>query len=77
MLGLGAYLQACPDNPKVRRLLGYHAIALADHYHATKQPSWHWFEDVATYANAKLPEAMLVAAYLLDENAIALSAWIR
>ncbi len=68
MLGLAAYLQACPDSTLIRRLLADHAACLADLYQETRRAGWLWFEDIMTYANAKLPEAMLVAAAMLDET---------
>ena len=67
ILGLGAYLQACPDSTAIRRLLVDHAACLAEMYQQTRRPGWLWFEDIMTYANAKLPEAMLIAASALDE----------
>ena len=41
-------------------------------YEAVKKPSWKWFENVAAYSNARLPQALLLAgAGLSDEQMIA------
>ncbi len=37
-------------------------------YHETSQKGWTWFEDSLTYANACLPEALLVAGESLGES---------
>jgi len=68
MLGLAAYLQTCPENAEVRRLLAEHAGALAAAYAEHGRDRWLWFEDVLTYANAKLPEAMLLAGSMLEND---------
>jgi glycosyltransferase involved in cell wall biosynthesis len=34
-------------------------------------PSWHWFEPELTYDNARLPQAMLLGAALLEDDAAA------
>jgi len=68
MLGMEAYLQACPENDRVRRLLAEHAAALAEAYAGTRRPGWLWYEEIMTYANAKLPEAMLQAGVLLQND---------
>ncbi|MGI4787598.1 MAG: hypothetical protein ACRYFS_01965 [Janthinobacterium lividum] len=44
------------------------ADALADAYEATSDPYWHWFEDQMTYCNARLPQALFVAARLFPDE---------
>ena len=68
MLGLASYLQACPENAEARRLLAEHAAALAELYARFHKHGWLWYEDIMTYANAKLPEAMLTAGTLLENT---------
>jgi hypothetical protein len=36
-------------------------------YEATKAPDWEWFEDIMTYSNARLPQAMLLAYDAIGE----------
>ncbi len=66
MLGLASYLHACSENAQARRLLAEHAAALADAYGHVGRSGWWWYEEIMTYANAKLPEAMLVGGALLE-----------
>ena len=68
MLGLGSYLHACPENAEARRQLAEHAAALAALYDSTQRPGWLWYEDVMAYANAKLPEAMILSGVLLENR---------
>ncbi len=68
MLGLAAYLQTCPENAEVRRLLAEHAAGLVEAYKRSQRTGWLWYEDVLTYANAKLPEAMLLAGAMLEND---------
>ena len=44
------------------------ADALADKYEACCDAQWHWFEDQMTYCNARLPQALFVAARLFPDN---------
>lgn len=37
------------------------AERLASAYHRTRGDGWHWFEDRLTYANARLPQALVAA----------------
>ena len=50
-----------------------HAIAceteaLAQAFEQNSDTEWRWFEDILTYDNARLPEAMLRAGALLEEE---------
>lgn len=44
------------------------AAMLASSYDATQSADWPWFEASMTYDNARLPEAMLRAAHVLDDD---------
>ncbi len=44
------------------------ADALADKYEACRDEKWHWFEDQMTYCNARLPQALFVAARLFPDD---------
>lgn len=48
--------------------IGMLADALADKYDACCDDRWHWFEDQMTYCNARLPQALFVAARLFPDN---------
>jgi len=62
MLGL-AHACVADDNGTYRRALGALAASLHELY--LPDPQWTWFEDVMTYDNARLPEAMLRAGITL------------
>ena len=44
------------------------ADALADDYEACADSHWCWFEDQMTYCNARLPQALFVAARLFPDQ---------
>lgn len=59
--GLAAALRQRPEHPGFRSLLEELADRLCALYDATSSPDWHWFENVVTYGNAKMSEALLLA----------------
>jgi hypothetical protein len=61
LLGL-AYARI--DDVRLHRL----ANDLCDAYEATASDDWRWFEDGMTYCNARLPQALLVAATQFPEQ---------
>jgi glycosyltransferase involved in cell wall biosynthesis len=61
MLGVHEYLRRMSGDrlaAQVRDDLTERLVAL---YHATAAADWPWFEDVATYDNAKLPHALILS----------------
>ena len=52
------------DDVRLRRL----ADDLADAYEQTATDDWRWFEEGMTYCNARLPQALLVAAGVFPEE---------
>ncbi|MDX2235898.1 MAG: glycosyltransferase family 4 protein [Hyphomonadaceae bacterium] len=44
--------------------------ALQTAFHENRKPGWTWFEPTLTYDNARLPEAMLLCAAHLQDNAM-------
>jgi glycosyltransferase involved in cell wall biosynthesis len=60
LLGIQEYLDSYPgdrDAQKVRSLL---ARRLLEMYESIRRPDWKWFENVAAYGNARLPQALLL-----------------
>jgi glycosyltransferase involved in cell wall biosynthesis len=51
-----------------RQTLAERLMAL---YECTHGPEWPWFEDVASYANATLPHALLLSGYALNRPEMA------
>ncbi|PWB38923.1 MAG: hypothetical protein C3F02_01540 [Parcubacteria group bacterium] len=68
LCGLYYYLQAFPQEQKVKKSLAQLADHLALLYEHNASYKWHWFEDFLTYSNAKLPEALFLAYDLLRKK---------
>lgn len=49
------------------RLLRVLALRLYDWYNGARTDEWRWFEDVLSYDNARLPQALIAAGFRLDE----------
>lgn len=60
ILGLYYYLRTEPGDPAARELVSRHADALVAAYDLTASRDWEWFEDLLTYSNARLPQALLL-----------------
>lgn len=70
ILGIHEYLQRYPDDHSSRALLETLATRLHDLYRQNRDETWEWFEPSLTYANAKLPQALLLAGRSLDSAAM-------
>ncbi|MDD4333994.1 MAG: glycosyltransferase [Desulfotomaculaceae bacterium] len=66
--GLADYLKKYPDVPEVEELLRVGADYLVKLYKDNKRPGWEWFEPSVTYANAKLPYALMMAYSIFKEE---------
>ncbi|MDP1738072.1 MAG: glycosyltransferase family 4 protein [Caulobacter sp.] len=70
ILGLTSLVRADPGLTQERALLERLTSALAEVLRGSETGDWHWFEDSLTYDNARLPEALLRAGQLLDDEAL-------
>ncbi len=61
-------MRADPTLTRERALLERLAGALADMLAGNEDGDWRWFEDGLTYDNARLPEGVLRAGQLLDDE---------
>ncbi len=66
--GLDSFLQRYEGAVVVRRLLTKLAEELVDIYRKHSSDDWKWFGDEITYANAKIPHALLLAYRLTQEE---------
>jgi glycosyltransferase involved in cell wall biosynthesis len=60
LLGIQEYLTSYPgdrDAQKVRSALSQRLLKM---YESIRRPDWKWFENVAAYGNARLPQALLL-----------------
>jgi glycosyltransferase involved in cell wall biosynthesis len=60
VLGIQEYLHSYPGDRDATHVRTALAKRLLDMYEAIRRPDWKWFEDVAAYGNARLPQAMLL-----------------
>jgi hypothetical protein len=66
-LGLAHAYSASRDS-KYAAALRYLADEILAAYDATAEAEWPWFEDILTYDNARLPEALLRAGHALHDE---------
>ncbi len=61
IIGLHAYMEVFGGDTTVRRLRALLAEKLFALFQTNYSPDWLWCEDTLTYANAKLPHALILA----------------
>lgn len=61
LIGIHAYLRRFSGDSEVRRIREKLAIQLFDRYNVVATESWPWFDEKLTYANAKIPHALLLS----------------
>lgn len=66
--GLSDYLKKFPEAAEAGELLRAGADYLVKLYKDNKRPGWDWFEPSVTYANAKLPFALMTAHSILKNE---------
>ncbi|MGE5620873.1 MAG: hypothetical protein ACM3US_16620 [Sphingomonadaceae bacterium] len=67
ILGLYYYLRTEPDDQEARELVSRHGDGLVAAFELNAGEGWWWFEDILTYSNARLPQALMLA-YLVTWN---------
>lgn len=68
LVGIHAYLIRFSGHTEVRRILALLAERLMDLYRTNATPDWPWIEDVVTYANGKIPQALLMSGQWLQRG---------
>ena len=68
LIGLDAYLSVEPDDVQAGQVRADLAEQLYAAYVQNAHPDWPWWEDVVTYANAKLPHALLLCGQALGRQ---------
>jgi hypothetical protein len=66
ILGLSAYSEREELHGEAEHLVRPLAAGLYDHYQRQRQDAWDWFDDVLTYATARLPQGLMQAGRLLN-----------
>lgn len=68
LLGIHEWLQANGDDRAVTAAGQELAGQLLARYRESSSPDWSWFEAEVTYCNARLPQALILAAGFLDDE---------
>ncbi|MGA2789206.1 MAG: hypothetical protein ABSF00_00365 [Candidatus Bathyarchaeia archaeon] len=67
-LGLCERFQVDAKDPNLRVNIASLADSLVDLYNANHGPDWKWFENIISYDNARLPQALLSAYHSLGAD---------
>ncbi len=67
LLGLCEYSRAYPDDENLLKDLNQFSDFLVQKYFDAMSPEWQWFEPYITYANARIPQA-LIESYQILKN---------
>jgi glycosyltransferase involved in cell wall biosynthesis len=68
LLGIDAYLRAFQGESRLQALREHLAERLLDLYRQASRPAWSWFEERATYCNARLSQALLVSGWRTENE---------
>ena len=68
IIGIDHLLQKFEGASQFRRLLVQLADNLVSLYKGNRTADWHWFEDILTYGNAKIPESLLRAYQVTQDE---------
>jgi len=70
LVGIHAYLERFPGDSMARRVRATLARRLYEAFLRNATPEWPWCEDVVTYDNAKLPQALILSGQWLPDGAM-------
>lgn len=68
LIGIHAYLEVLNGDAAVRRLREVTAKKLYDHFRGKSDKEWPWYEDEVTYANARIPHALLLSGQWIPDD---------
>jgi hypothetical protein len=68
LVGIHAYLARFSGDSEVKRAREKLANALFAVFEGGNDPQWPWFDYIVTYANAKIPQALLLSGQWLQRN---------
>lgn len=71
LLGIDEYLRAFEGDSNVESMRAALAGRLVDRFQQSEGEDWPWFEDRLTYCNARLPQALLLTATRIGDQAMA------
>lgn len=68
LLGIVESLAARPEDMRLAGLRTVLAERLYDHLRGNRRPGWTWFEEVVSYDNARLPQALIAAGHQAERE---------
>lgn len=68
ILAADEYLTAYPGDATMNELLAEMATRLNGEYRLHRGEDWHWFEDIVSYANGRLSQALIIAGQRLNDG---------
>ena len=68
LIGVNEYLQVFSGNRQAAHIRDLLSAKLVQRYTDAATDEWHWFEDVVSYANAKLSQAMILSGRSMKNN---------
>ena len=70
LIGIDEYLRRLSGDRRVAQFRESLTAKLMQRYDDAATEEWHWFEDIVSYANAKLPHAMILTGRNTDNSAM-------
>ncbi len=67
LIGIGEYLRRLSGDRRANQIRESLTAKLMQRYADAATDHWHWFEDVVSYANAKLPHAMILSGHSMNK----------
>ena len=68
IFGICGYLKRFPEAKDIKNQMQLAAEQLVAQYGKNSLPDWRWFEDVLTYDNGVLPQALFAAGLVLENK---------
>lgn len=68
LLGIQEYLNAYPGDRDAQKIRSVLSRRLLEMYRSIRTPDWKWFENIAAYGNARLPQALLAVGSACSDD---------
>jgi len=70
LIGIDEYLSRLSGDRRANQIRESLTAKLMQRYADAATDEWHWFEEVVSYANAKLPHAMILSGHCMNNKAM-------
>src|SRR6185503_17281475 len=70
LIGIDEYLRPLSGDRRVTQFRESLTAKLVQRYNDAATEEWHWFEDIVSYANAKLPHAIILSGRCLNNSSL-------